>query len=400
MGLRIGLALSLALILGSTLVPRPGSDPLRFETCLLCGEHGLADAFANLLLFVPLGLALGLRPCSTWTIGALAGFLSLALEMVQLFVPGRTASPSDLLFNVLGALLGGQLGLRLEGWAVLAAKPASRICLAVGAACAGAVALTGALLEPSFPESRYYGGWTPELGHLGLYRGEVLEAHVGDLPIPPGGLVEDSSAMRNRLEAGSTIHVRALAGPEVRELSPLVSLFDEQQREIVLIGPDRSDLLFRFRTRAAGLRLEHPGLLAPGVLAGIAPGDELEISIGPAPRGHRIEISGSPDRQLGFSVGNGWAFLVGSSWRPIWLHRVLDGAWLAGLLLPLGFWARWRWESLLGATLALAGLALVPRFVGLVPVPLWEWVGALLGVASGVGLGRLSRRTTTRGSTG
>lgn len=78
----------------------------------------LYDVVGNVLLFVPVGVALaGLSRARHlgWllltTVG-LAATLSISVELVQRLIPGRTTDIDDVIFNTLGALLGA-LGLVL-----------------------------------------------------------------------------------------------------------------------------------------------------------------------------------------------------------------------------------------------------------------------------------------------
>jgi glycopeptide antibiotics resistance protein len=73
----------------------------------------LLDVGGNLLLFVPLGLALvGALPLAgggrRWLAAVAAALvLSAAIEAVQLGMPSRATDVDDVLFNTLGAALGG-----------------------------------------------------------------------------------------------------------------------------------------------------------------------------------------------------------------------------------------------------------------------------------------------------
>jgi glycopeptide antibiotics resistance protein len=66
----------------------------------------LAGLVGNLLLFSPLGAAACVRGDSLRRAGVVALGTSLAVEMTQLWIPGRTTSTDDIVLNVLGALLG------------------------------------------------------------------------------------------------------------------------------------------------------------------------------------------------------------------------------------------------------------------------------------------------------
>lgn len=81
--------------------------------CVLAPEGGLAgpEPLANVALFVPIGLLVGVasrRP----VLGALAGgALTVAIEAVQALVPaiGRSCAIDDAIANALGAVLGAVL---------------------------------------------------------------------------------------------------------------------------------------------------------------------------------------------------------------------------------------------------------------------------------------------------
>lgn len=69
-------------------------------------REGWIEVPANVLLFVPLGLLLALLFRPPWIGVVLAVALSVAAEAVQLVLPGRLASPRDILANALGAGIG------------------------------------------------------------------------------------------------------------------------------------------------------------------------------------------------------------------------------------------------------------------------------------------------------
>lgn len=80
----------------------------------------LIDVLGNVLLFAPLGLAvagsLGARPPAARLAGAtgVGLVLSVAIEGIQLLVPGRATDVDDVIFNSLGALSGATLLLVAE----------------------------------------------------------------------------------------------------------------------------------------------------------------------------------------------------------------------------------------------------------------------------------------------
>lgn len=77
-------------------------------------DYGFVESAANVLLFVPLGALVALIiGRGYWWVGAAAGLLiSCAIELAQLlFLPGRYATPADVLANTIGAVLGALLTL-------------------------------------------------------------------------------------------------------------------------------------------------------------------------------------------------------------------------------------------------------------------------------------------------
>lgn len=121
-----------AYLLGGALLvwsPIPLTRPLRplltgFDS-LMQNLFGLPPGFAvltleflaNVVLFVPpaLFLALRMRP-ENWSIVVVVGIVcTITIEFVQLaFLPGRSATISDVIANSLGALIGALLSLRLR----------------------------------------------------------------------------------------------------------------------------------------------------------------------------------------------------------------------------------------------------------------------------------------------
>jgi hypothetical protein len=110
---------------GSNFVPlRHHLAALRcvLDDCAAAGaalHYLVADVGGNLLLFVPLGLALvGALPLAgrgrRWLAAVgLALVLSAGIEAVQLAMPSRATDVDDVLFNTLGAALGGLAALVL-----------------------------------------------------------------------------------------------------------------------------------------------------------------------------------------------------------------------------------------------------------------------------------------------
>jgi VanZ family protein len=119
--------LSAGVIVASTLTPLdPGSVVIRdvrvcedFRTSLAPISEILrgSDATLNILLFVPLGLAIGLSPWSfrTLVVALLALASPFAIEALQFAVPplGRGCETADIVDNVTGLVIGLVVGVVL-----------------------------------------------------------------------------------------------------------------------------------------------------------------------------------------------------------------------------------------------------------------------------------------------
>ena len=289
---------SLLLILLATLSPGQWSET-EGRPQGLGGQ--IADLLLNVALFAPFGAALGCRGRSVSGALLVGALLSGAIEIVQLGVPGRVTGLGDVLSNAVGTVVGWLLWRTSSVWARPDPKVAGRLALTAAFMASGVLGVTGFLLEPSFPPTRYFGHWIPEFGHLRAYRGQVFDASLGDVAIPSGP-VPHSPELRSGLVAGETLRVRAVAGPLVAGLAPLLSINDEHQ-EVLLLGLDRNDLVYRFRTRAAAWGLDSPELRVPGAMQSVHPEDPLMVVVRPERRGYCIEVNRTATCGIGFSAG-------------------------------------------------------------------------------------------------
>jgi len=389
--LRFALGLTVGAILYATLQPADVLERVPPWWCVACGDRGRADFILNVILFLPFGCAIGLTG-ARWRTALWSGFfLSTCIELTQAFVPGRDTSLGDVISNSSGTVL----GFFIAGLIVAAARrhrpPGLPTALATALALV-IIAGTGVALTPSYLHSIYYGQWTPDLdGGLEWYRGRVLDAGLGALALPSRQL-DDQEQVRALLAHGAPLEVTALAGPPPTRLAPLFSIYDEQEREILLIAPRRHDLVIRFWTRSLTWGLDRPYLTLAGALDGVQPGDTLHLHLWREGGGLCVAVNGRRECGLGFTAGAGWSVLIYPESFGAWARALLDATWVWGILLPAGFFATSRPTLAGAAAAAFLGLALLPGAVGLHATPWWEWVGAAAGIATGWwGRGALAR---------
>lgn len=388
---RLGLLGALLFILGTTLAPmETGSDP-DFVACFLCGSRSSADALVNVILFAPLGLALALmgRTGIRWI--GYAAALSATIEFAQLVIPGRDPSLSDVCFNTLGAAI-GQLVAHV-GVRSLAAteRTAARLCFVASIAAVLVYGLTARLLAPMFPDSTYRIWWTPRLYPLEWYRARGLHVTLGSMTLHAGEILQPPEVGR-LLRAGAPLHIEAIAGPRVRALGPLLVIADDREQEVLMIGPDRDDLVLRYRTLALEWRFDQPDVRLRGALAQVARGDTLVIETSRATSGTCLMLNGAGTCRLGYTIGSGWTLLLFPEHFPPWLQQLLGAAWVGAFLIPVGMWSRTRPETLLATGILLAGLFVLPGRGGLLPTPPLQLLGAGAGWLLGAALRRLVQR--------
>lgn len=389
--LRFALGLVVAAILYATLQPAPVVERVVPWWCVACGDKGRADFLLNIILFLPLGGVLRLTGARGRTAVLIGMFLSLTIELTQAFIPGRDSTLGDVLSNTTGTFVGFVAAAIILTQARRQGSPTRPTALFTALALS-IIALTGVALQPAYPPSTYYGQWTANLdGGLEWYRGHVLRAVLGTTPLPSRQL-DDQELIRTLLRGGAPLEVTALAGPAPEGMAPLFSIFDDREREILMIAPQRNDLVVQFWTRSLGWGLDRPYATLAGALNGVRPGDTVQVRWWRQDGHACVLVNSRRDCHLGFTAGAGWSVLIYPESFGSWLRDLLDAMWVGGILLPVGFSATNR-NTLAAAALAVAlGLIVLPGVVGLSATPAWEWLGAALGIAAGLWVRRRAAR--------
>lgn len=365
---RLLLVGALAAILVPTLIPIEQPAHLEASKWVL-SELSSSDLMRNLLLFMPLGAALAQLGYSAARCVALALLLSGGIETLQLWIPGRFVSPLDLLANGLGAAL-GQAVLR---WAPLWLSPtpalSRRLVIAAGGTAAGLLLATGPLLAPAPVPALSDVQWVAAGRGLYPYEGQLLSAELDGQPLPPGPFPAEGP----RLEWLSSDYVLALslrAGPAPAGLSSFLRIWDPEGDEVLLVGPDRSHLVLRYRSAGRRLGLEWAALRWRDALAGVAAGQRIALKIEKTGAEICISIEQSRRCGFGFNYADGWQVLAPAFRYPSLVESALTCFWLAGLVLPLGFWGGRDSATLVAWSLVMGSLLLATQGGDLRPIPL------------------------------
>lgn len=387
---RVFIFIAAAFVLVATLYPMESAAGGANIACLICGDGGLADAIVNVVLFMPLGAAAALTGRSTLVALAVGAALSASVEFAQIsLIPGRDASIGDLVFNTLGAVAGVVVVKTSSWWLGYNGVRASRLSLAAAFAAAAMIGGTGLLLVPDPPQGTYFVMWTPDLRHLDPYDAPVRSVTIGGQRFLPGR-IEEPTQLRELLRAGAPIRVVADVAAKTSRQAAMFAVYDDLKREVVLIGPDGNDLVFRQRMRAASTWLDQPDLRVVDGWRNLSPGSEVTVTVRRSGRKYCIGFGPQPPCASGFSAGVGWAlFLYNADW-PALLRSALSIFWLGMLGFPVGFWARRRWESLCALAIFAVTIVVLPAWVGLVHSGAPQVFGATAGVGLGMVLGQLT----------
>ena len=392
-------ALSSLAILVATLRPAGDTPPGGWSFYLAGGPEAVAELIQNLLLFMPFGFGLALVWRRRWSLVATGALLSLAVEVIQQWLPGRDPSVGDILCNTIGTALGAALVWTAPRWLAVSPYQAARRSLAVSAAAAAVWLGTGWLVQPALPATLYYDHWTPPDYHDWTpYQGRILSATLGALALqrrPIGG----AGDARSLLVAGQPLRIVVEAGPAPRGPAALLVLVDTVQ-VIGYVAVAGTDLLAVYRTHAAALYLEQPEVIARGALAGVEPGDTITVAVerDPAPGGARLCLSRDDARScgLGYTMGDGWKFIYYPRSFAPWALATLNALWMAGWTVGVGWWARRHAATGVGLAVVALTISLGPRLVGLNPTPVGEVMGAMAGLAVGWLMQRRGRIYRTR----
>ena len=349
------------------------------QTCLICGYRGAADAVLNAVLFLPLGIVLGGGRRAWVTALVVGAALSASIEGIQLMLPGRHAGIADIVWNstgsVIGVLVSRLISRRLAG-------VVGREALAAAAITAVLLILAGSLLKPSQTDADYWGQLTPDLGSMPRYRGRVLNAQLNGTAIYSRRI--EAEPPHRALFAGAwTFGGEIVVGPGPRSVSPILSIFDGNQEEVVLLGAHGNDLVFRERTLARGVRLDSPDFRVTGAFALFSPGDTVTIAAWRDNGGLCLRLEETRKCDVGATPGRSWGLLLYLEGPSEGVRWVLDQVWLMILFAPLGLLARTKTAATVAGGIGLAGLLLSITLTPFVLGPCTEFLACVLGVAAG-----------------
>lgn len=409
------IAVSLVGIAWLTLTPEtPAARTPHY--CLICGSFGTLDALLNVLLFAPLGVGLAMTGSSAKRSVLAMCALSVAIELAQLAIPGRDSTIGDVVFNTLG----GGLGYLLFHFRGPLLKPAPRTATRL-AAIAGGLWLLAQIafafsLRVTLSDRDYYMQIAPVLGNFSVFRGSVTAAEIADTAIPDG-LIRNTSEVRDRLLRGDPLRVTVTTRQLPGRIAPIMRIADAARQEIVLLGQQRSDLVFSERTGATVLRLRQPFFTLPQAFSAATASADSVTVVATHSR-ERVDLRSqarlqATANQIAVRASMAWTVFLPFQWLIAGTpgEQVLGFLWTGVLLIPLGFWVGRANPGVLGtghgrlwivgfaAVILIPGLALLPKWLGIAAAGPADWLAALLAMGGSAGVGAVTTRRQISGNT-
>ena len=364
-------------VMAATLTPtvdQSSSTPL---FCLICGDRGIADAVLNVILLMPLGFAIARAGAGLRLTLIICALFSLFIEVAQFrFIVGRDASVADILYNTTGGIAGALL-YRNAGLLLRPGDRAARMLAALWIALALLISASPAVFSaPSIPSGTYYGQWTPDLGDLRPYGGQLINAEVGGISVP-GTFIGTSPILQRALQERASVFVRFTVEEPHSGLAPLFAIADQDERELIMIAIEHSDVIVRWRTRSIDLKLDRPMFRFEHALAGLNQADTVDLIARSFT--DRVELHVGAARYVHrYSSSDGWTLLWFVDGLTNRMYKLFSAIWIVCLAIPIGMWWALQRERVIFPILFGAVMMTAPLLVGLAPpTPFQIIAGAL-----------------------
>lgn len=404
-------ALGAAAILAITVTPAGGDDLEPMFWCLTCGQFGSragVDLVLNILLYVPLGLGLGLVGLSWRTVLAVAAIMTVTIESLQLrIIPGRFGSVSDIGANIIGAAVGMLLVSHWRTWLVPNAPGASRLAVIGTALWAAIVVLTAWALRPALPPATYRIEWAAPSTVDPDFPGSIVAAAVNGASLSESPVQWPRPDHAQLRQTPLHLDLTMISWGETGGTVPLVAIVRGEGRQVVLLAQDERELVFRQRLRARNLRFRHPAIELRDVFPSDDPAvgdptpsrpDTIAIAATVLEHGLQITVeSGGQrlNRYLAYSPFMSWGLVADDDSPLVPWFRWATAGWIAVALLPIGYWvarARRRVLVVWVIGVVVATFIAVPLWFGF-PVAHWsEWLAGGAALAAGWGAATMLAR--------
>ncbi|MFN8574007.1 MAG: VanZ family protein [Gemmatimonadaceae bacterium] len=392
--------------------------------CLFCGDLGGTDFVLNVLLFVPLGVALGLWGVRRWWLYVVPLLLSLTIELLQwTVVPGRDAALGDVVANSVGGALGLMALVRWEELLLPNTRLARRLAALGSLLVITVLGAAGRLLQPEVPFLVHWVQWLPKKNGYDTFAGQLDSLQVNGVPLEAFAAVDPvftpDVAAADRNDVRAVVRPRAQVPGHIALIARLAAPMDER----FMIGRWGSDFVYRVRMRATSLGFRAPVGALPLAFGetDAASGDEaltsaMELEASLQRTGLYLHTRGPSEEHERFvtlSPAVAWAFVMPRDVPLGAQYQWWNAAFLCLLSLAPMYWlalsaapraqrertVQGRFKTTVILAFFLSALASVHILFGGAPFTAVEWTGvAAAGVIGQVTgwLGSAVRRQRVR----
>src|SRR6266705_1689411 len=163
-----------------------GSTPAGWSPYLTTGDAAFAELIANLILFIPLGVALTVAGAKPMRVIAAGAVLSCTVEFLQQWIPGRDPSLGDIVANTNSTALGVLLVVAAPIWLFVPSRRSTWQALTTAIIAVPVWWGTAFMLRQTAPPLPYDVVLTPDFRYFGHYNGRVIDVR----PAKTGGRLD------------------------------------------------------------------------------------------------------------------------------------------------------------------------------------------------------------------
>jgi hypothetical protein len=394
-------AVALGVIAVATLAPLEANESFT-DACIICGPLGGVDFILNVLIFLPIGIAIVMIGGRVRTAILVGGIITLTIESLQWrVIPGRDASLGDLLANTIGSAFGAWLATRAWRWVRLTGASAFNSTV-LSALAASAIMVTSAmLLVPAVPPGPTYVQWAPATRTTALFNGRLISAELNGVTLRPTQLLQAAwspDLMKKRF----VLRANLIAPASSTSRRAMVLRVSDPLAESLMLAHVGENLVLRSHTLASRFRLRSPvivlrdafrageGRRTSGIVMLEAVSNPRAIALRTSQENAANEVT------VRRTVGMGWVLIAPRDFSLTESWWVAHAVWLGILVFPVGYFARRSGTSERGlaqsawvpAAFVLVGIVAATAIVGLSPPAPGEAFGLMAGTAAGWGTGR------------
>jgi hypothetical protein len=374
-------------------------------TCLVCGGQGVQDVLQNIVMLLPLGLALGLAGVRPRMVALGAFGLAVLVESLQYaVVTGRDASLSDVVTNTTGAALGAMLAPHLPTLLRPGRRAAATLGIGMTVLWAAAWLFGAWAMQGNVGAGHWRGRFPGDLPDAPAVSGEAVRASIGGTSI---GLAPVSLPME--VEQGFSrdsfaLRVVVRPGPAIAPRENVVTIIDIRQDDsvannslVMVLNRVQERALLGFRINAARVRLRTPSFnLGPAF--DVPPGGEVTLDVARARGALRADASHAGKAlHTEYRIGPEllWSVLAPRTPQPGLAWIIEAFLWPTALLLVAGYWcgrSGARSVVLLALFLAILTQAATPRLLAVADQSVLGWTMLLGALILGVAFGRRTQK--------